>query len=138
MVRYLIASRVPIADVLFIAALLQGIDYLLRPAESTALLNAVEAAVPIWAWGGVFAGAGALGFVALRRKLWPLAGICHAALFGVYGGVGAGIVISVVQLHQYWGWGAAVLWWVAAAGHALFGLIDVWREDLYRRLGPVR
>lgn len=138
MVRYLIASRVPIADVLFIAALLQGIDYLLRPADSTSLLNAVEAAVPIWVWGIVFAAAGAGGFLAIRRRLWSLAGICHAALFGVYGGVGAGIIISVVQLHQYWGWGAAVLWWVAAVGHALFGLIDVWREDLYRRLGPVR
>ena len=139
MVRYLIASRVPIADVLFIVAFLQGIDYLLRPAESTALLNAVEAIVPLRGWGVLFTVPGLLGFIAIRRRGWKLASICHAALVGAYAGVGIGIILSVVHAQQVWGWGPAALWLATACAHCLFALVDVWREDLLsRHVRPLR
>jgi hypothetical protein len=128
--RGLVASRVPIADGLFVIAALAGVDYLLRPTESTTTLNYIEAWVPLKGWGIWLIAPSLVGFTALRLRRWGTATVCHAILAGAYLGLAFGLVVGVVRIHQEWGWGTAPLWAAVGALHMVFAVIDTLRGRL--------
>jgi hypothetical protein len=139
-VRNLVASRVPLADLIFIVSGLQGLEYILRSRapmhglQSSPMLNAIEAALPFWAWGSWLLIPSLVGLFCLRLKVWRIAVIMHALAAGAYVGLCSGIIVGVVHLHQWWGWNSAPAYAGFAIMHALWAVVDVLREHTYDHL----
>ena len=126
--RNLVASRVPLGDLWFLVALAQGVEYLLRPHGSTLVLNAVESALPLWAWGGLLTLPGLTGLAANRLKRWVLSVFCHISCAAVYAGLCYGIIAGVIEAQQRWGWQLAVGYACFVTLHGLWAVIDRIRD----------
>lgn len=130
MVRALVQSRVPLANMIYIVALMQGVEYCLRPANTALVLNVIEGSIPFWAWGVWLALPAVVGMVAHRFRIWGLAVMCHAVIGGAYVGLAFGFVLGVVSAGQYWGWQSFPSYLFLAVLHALWAVIDAFRERL--------
>lgn len=112
---------------LLAAAAIRGIDYLLTPPGSSAVLNTAEQAAPLWWWATAFITFGLVGLAGewwmnfgVSPRRWTLSYLAHAALAGLYAAVGVGALIDVLERHPLHGFRTPVEWLAIGLAHAVF------------------
>lgn len=127
--KALVQSRVPLADLWFVATALYGIEYLLRPRVSTSpVLNVLEGAAPFWVWGCMLITPSVIGLFADRMKWWGTAVWMHGCCFAVFCGLLYGIVAGVAAANQAWGWALGIGYALLITLHGLWAIVDVLRD----------
>lgn len=129
--RNLVSSRVPLADFWFIVSLAQGIEYLLRPRDSSVVLNAIENALPLWVWGVWLAVPSLIGLISNRGEWWRISVTAHIICAGAYAGLAYGLIAGVIQARQAWGWQSVPAYVLLLTLHGLWALVDVLRQRPY-------
>lgn len=83
---------------LLIAMMVRGVDYAAGDSGDTARrLATVEAAAPLWAWGGAFIAAASLGFLGMLLHRREMVFQAHLAGWALYWALGSGVIIDVLQ-----------------------------------------
>lgn len=108
-------------------AVLRGIDYLLTPRGSSALINTAEKAAPLWLWALAFMAAGVIGLAGewwmsfgLSKNRWIASYLAHSALAGLYASVGIGALVDVLEREPMYGFRTPAEWIAIAVVHAMF------------------
>lgn len=116
-----------------LAAVSRGVDYVVLP-DSVEVdnMSVVEAALGFDAWGLFFAFAGVLVLVGMVTPRWPVAGIAHGVLVGLYTAFGVGGLATIVAQGHPYGWRTGVEWIIGTA--VLHAVLADASLDAYRRL----
>ncbi|MDZ7886554.1 MAG: hypothetical protein U5N53_28280 [Mycobacterium sp.] len=108
-------------------AFVRGVDYLLTPRGSSALLNTLESAAPLWLWATAFMAAGATGLAGewwmsfgVSHARWVASFTAHAVLSGLYVSVALGSLIDVLEREPLYGFRTPAEWFALAVVHAMF------------------
>lgn len=108
-------------------AVARGLDYLVSPSGSSALLNTVERAAPLWSWAIAFMAAGAVGLAGewwmsfgTSQWRWAASFGAHAVLAGLYVSVALGALIDLMEREPLYGFRTPVEWFALAIVHAMF------------------
>lgn len=112
---------------LLAVAVVRGVDYLITPPGSSAVLYFIERAAPLPVWALMFitlgivgiAGEWWIGFGASPHR-WLASYVAHAALASVYTAVGVGALIEILSRQPIYGFRTPVEWLLIAAMHAIF------------------
>lgn len=110
---------------ILVAAIVRGVDYLIRPQGGTPALSWIESAIPLHIWGGAFITCGLLGLAGeawmqwgKSENRWLASWTAHVCLVALYLTFAVSALIPVMQ--QRWGFSAPFEWLGYALGHALF------------------
>lgn len=126
--RQLARSRVPFTYMLFVVALLQGLDYILRPDTYAASLIDTVVAWHWYGWPLMLAGIVGLGAVTLRR--YRLAIHAHVVALAIYTALAAGYIANgFSEHHPTYGWALTPVFLFMALLHGIFATVDVYRVN---------
>ena len=115
-------------------AYFQGLDYVLRPPDSSFTVSFIEASLSMDAWGWMFGIFASVAFIGIIFEIWPLAVVGHGLLACLYFAFSLGSWISLIIDWQGWGWQLAALYGGLAIFHAFVsdGCYDEWAKEWKR------
>jgi len=114
-----------------VASITQGLDYVVRPPESSWALTFLERALPLDFWGWCFILFASCAVVGNSFQFWPLAIFGHGALFISYSSFAFGVGWSVITDWRGYGWQTGILYLGIGMFHALIAdaCYDTWASE---------
>lgn len=122
-----------------LASIAQGLDYVVRPEDTSFALTVIEEALPLDFWGWSFILFSAIAIIGDLFDVWPFAIFGHGALFICYTAFGLGIGWSLILDWKGYGWQTGVLYIGVGLFHAMVadGCYDEWAKEWKKPPPPV-
>lgn len=116
-----------------------GLDYTARPPSTAPTLSVVEQSMPLDVWGILFLFFAGIALVGNVFETWPAAILGHGVLAFIYLAISFGVIWSLVENWQGYGWNTGVIYLVFAAFHALVadGCYGEWAREWKKPPVPI-
>jgi hypothetical protein len=117
-----------------------GLDYIARPESVSPSLSIVEQSMPLDWWGYIFLIFGAAAFLGNLFSVWPIAIVGHGVIAFNYLALGVGVLWSLFEKWEGYGWSTGVTYLCFAAFHYIIAdaCYDAWaREWKYSPPPPI-
>ncbi|ADD81123.1 minor tail protein [Rhodococcus phage ReqiPine5] len=107
----------------------RGLDYVASATHGSAIISAVDQAIPIHLAGWLFVVFSVLGAVGVFLKRLPLAALSHMAIAVLYAIFASSALVDVMTAESTEGWRTGTAWAVAALLHTVLAHVseDGWR-----------
>jgi hypothetical protein len=122
-----------------LASIGQGLDYVVRPQDSSFALTVLERAIPLDYWGWSFILFASFAVIGGIFDVWPLAIFGHGALAACYVAFGVGVGWSLLTDWHGYGWQLGLLYFGVGMFHAMVadGCYDEWAKEWKKPPPPV-